>query len=204
MSAYERSFSFASFQANQPSKPLPGQRVDIELDAVGAALLSKAEVADLAALADRFNRLGPGGVTKETLGLGNVDDTSDAQKIASGPIAQALLGKVSTNALATALAAKADAGALGSAAFRTAGIGPGNVVVLDSSGRLPALDGSQLVNLPGGTGGGSVAWSAVTGKPAFGTAAAKDVGTGAGNVVALDGSGRLPAVDGSLLTNLPS
>ena len=30
------------------------------------------------------------------------------------------------------------------------------------------------------------------------------VGTGPGNIVALDGSSRLPAVDGSLLTNLPA
>jgi hypothetical protein len=37
-----------------------------------------------------------------------------------------------------------------------------------------------------------------------GTAAAADTGTGAGDVVALDGSARLPAVDGSQLTNLPS
>lgn len=36
----------------------------------------------------------------------------------------------------------------------------------------------------------------------FGTAAFEDVGVGAGNVVQLDGSARLPAVDGSLLTNL--
>ena len=37
-----------------------------------------------------------------------------------------------------------------------------------------------------------------------GTAAAEDVGTSAGNVVQLDGSSRLPAVDGSQLTNLPA
>lgn len=37
----------------------------------------------------------------------------------------------------------------------------------------------------------------------LGTAAAEDVGTSAGNVVQLDGSARLPAVDGSQLTNLP-
>ncbi len=37
----------------------------------------------------------------------------------------------------------------------------------------------------------------------FGTAAAEDVGTAAGNVVQLDGSAKLPAVDGSQLTNLP-
>lgn len=37
----------------------------------------------------------------------------------------------------------------------------------------------------------------------LGTAALLDVGTGANNVVQLDGSSRLPAVDGSQLTNLP-
>ena len=39
-------------------------------------------------------------------------------------------------------------------------------------------------------------------KPTLGTAAAKNTGTTAGNVVELDGSARLPAVDGSLLTGL--
>lgn len=38
----------------------------------------------------------------------------------------------------------------------------------------------------------------------LGTAAVEDVGTSAGNVVQLDGSAKLPAVDGSQLTNLPS
>lgn len=38
----------------------------------------------------------------------------------------------------------------------------------------------------------------------LGTAAAENVGTSAGNVVQLDGSARLPAVDGSQLTNLPT
>lgn len=38
--------------------------------------------------------------------------------------------------------------------------------------------------------------------PALGTAAAQNVGTAAGNVVQLDGSGKLPAVDGSQLTGI--
>jgi len=38
----------------------------------------------------------------------------------------------------------------------------------------------------------------------LGTAAVLDVGTSANNIVQLDGSARLPAVDGSQLTNLPS
>ena len=40
--------------------------------------------------------------------------------------------------------------------------------------------------------------------PSNGTAAAKDVGISAGNVVQLDGSAKLPAVDGSQLINLPA
>jgi hypothetical protein len=50
----------------------------------------------------------------------------------------------------------------------------------------------------------SGAYSDLSGTPTLGTAAALDVGTGVGNVVQLDGSSRLPAVDGSQLTNLPS
>lgn len=48
------------------------------------------------------------------------------------------------------------------------------------------------------------AYSDLTGRPTLGTAAALNVGMGANNVVQLDGSGRLPAIDGSQLTNLPS
>lgn len=52
--------------------------------------------------------------------------------------------------------------------------------------------------------GGSPAWDDVTGKPTFGTAALVDTGTTANKVVKLDGTGKLPAVDGSQLTNLPA
>lgn len=42
---------------------------------------------------------------------------------------------------------------LGTAALANTGTSAGNVVVLDGSARLPAVDGSQLTNLPGGGGG---------------------------------------------------
>lgn len=45
---------------------------------------------------------------------------------------------------------------------------------------------------------------AVTDITGIGTAASLNVGTSAGNIVQLDGSAKLPAVDGSQLTNLPS
>ena len=47
----------------------------------------------------------------------------------------------------------------------------------------------------------SIANTQVTG---LGTASTASTGTSAGNVVVLDGSARLPAVDASQLTNLPS
>jgi hypothetical protein len=48
----------------------------------------------------------------------------------------------------------------------------------------------------------SGAYADLSGKPTLGTAAALNVGTGANQVVQLDGSGHMPAVDGSALTNV--
>lgn len=48
----------------------------------------------------------------------------------------------------------------------------------------------------------SGAYTDLSGTPTLGTAAALDVGSGANNIVQLDGSGNLPAVDGSNLTGI--
>lgn len=48
----------------------------------------------------------------------------------------------------------------------------------------------------------SGAYADLTGKPTLGTAAALDVGATAGKIVQLDGGGKLPAVNGSALTNV--
>jgi hypothetical protein len=141
---------------------------------------------------------------------------------------------------------------LGTASALDVGTSASNVVQLDGSARLPAVDGSQLTNLPSASaasetvagvieiatnteaGAGTAtdkalvpsnvsslslassqvsglatvattgAYSDLSGTPTLGTASALDVGTSASNVVQLDGSARLPAVDGSQLTNLPS
>ena len=138
---------------------------------------------------------------------------------------------------------------LGTASAEDVGTSAGNVVQLDGSARLPAVDGSQLTNLPASSlalddltdvtitaaATGEVlrydgaewvdaqlaysdlsgtptlatvattgAYSDLSGTPTLGTAAALDVGTSANNVVQLDGTGKLPAVDGSQLTNLPA
>jgi len=67
---------------------------------------------------------------------------------------------------------------------------------------------TAITNLGGTTVGASVfkAADAATARTSLelGTAAVEDVGTGDNNIVQLDGSSRLPAVDGSQLTNLPA
>lgn len=50
---------------------------------------------------------------------------------------------------------------LGTAATVATGTSAGNVVVLDGSARLPAVDGSQLTNLPAGSPYSADAWDAV-------------------------------------------
>ena len=101
---------------------------------------------------------------------------------------------------------------LGTAATKDTGTSNGNVVLLDAVG-LPAVNGSQLTSVTGTdatklaiTNNLSDLNSASTARTnlGLGTSAVIDVGTGASEVVQLDGSSRLPAVDGSQLTNLPS
>lgn len=102
------------------------------------------------------------------------------------------------------------------------GTAAGQIVQLDGMGKLPIIDGSQLTNLTipwaninfagamaidvgavplsrqvlpgvGLTGGGSLTADVNL---------SVDVGTLAGQIVQLDGTGKLPSVDGSQLTNL--
>ena len=102
---------------------------------------------------------------------------------------------------------------LGSAAVLVAGTAANNAVQLDGSSRLPAVDGSQLTgvtstdatklaianNLSDLNNAGTARTNL-----GLGSAAVLVAGTAANNAVQLDGSSRLPAVDGSQLTNLPS
>lgn len=115
---------------------------------------------------------------------------------------------------------------LGTAAALDVGTDPLDVVQLDEDGRLPAVDGSLLTGIVGGGGGDvSVSGTPTNGQLAvwvdadtiqgvntiahtyltgLGTAATLNVGTGANQIVQLTAGGILPAVDGSLLTNLPA
>ena len=127
-------------------------------------------------------------------------------------------------------------GTLGSAAVADVGTTAGDLVHLDGAAKLPAIDGSQLTNLPSApvtsvntlTGAVVVSGDDIAADHSasnytaananidghlsgidtkfgtLGTASTQDVGTTANDVVQLDGTAKLPAVDGSQLTNLPS
>ena len=73
------------------------------------------------------------------------------------------------------------------------GTGANRLVILDANGKIPALDGSAVTNVPGAN---------------FTTGAIPvariDTGSTAGKVVQLDGSAKLPAVSGAALTGIVS
>lgn len=89
------------------------------------------------------------------------------------------------------------------------GTNAGQIIQVEPDGKLPVIDGSNLTNLT---------WSQIvsstlpeitpgvgltsTGSLASGQTLNVDVGTGANQIVRLDGNAKLPAVDGSQLTNL--
>ncbi|HET6558127.1 MAG TPA: hypothetical protein VFG54_12485, partial [Prolixibacteraceae bacterium] len=77
------------------------------------------------------------GISASKVGLENVDNTSDANK----PI---------STATQAALNLKANSADLGTAAMMNVGTGENNIIQLDANSKLPAVDGSQLINLPTG------------------------------------------------------
>jgi hypothetical protein len=102
---------------------------------------------------------------------------------------------------------------LGTAAALDWGTEGLKLVRLTASAKLPALDGSALTEINTDWSriankpvfkaiATSGAYADLSGKPTLGSAAAKDSGVAAGNVVTLDGNAKLPAVDGSALQNV--
>ena len=83
---------------------------------------------------------------------------------------------------------------LGGNTFNTAG----NIVKLDVNGKLPAVDGSLITNIPITSTTGSVPDNRLNTTV---TLAGNTFNT-AGNLLKLDANGKLPVVDGSLVTNI--
>ena len=71
-------------------------------------------------------------------------------------------------------------------------IGANRLLILDSTGKIPAVDGSQVTTIAAG----NIATGTIP-------IARVDTGTTANKIVVLDGSGRLPAVSAALITNIP-
>src|SRR5210317_1693254 len=88
------------------------------------------------------------------------------------------------------------AGRTGAVTHSTADIS--GLATVASTGAYSDLTGAPTLATVATTG----AYSDLTGTPTLGTASAEDVGTSAGNVIQLNGSAQLPAVDGSLLTGI--
>src|SRR5210317_1535924 len=88
------------------------------------------------------------------------------------------------------------AGRTGAVTLSTADIS--GLATVATSGAYSDLSGTPSLATVATTG----AYSDLTGTPTLGTASAEDVGTSAGNVIQLNGSAQLPAVDGSLLTGI--
>lgn len=92
-----------------------------------------------------------------------------------------------------------DVDGLGTAATLDVGTGANQIVQLDNDAKLPAVDGSLLTGITAEAGEHTHVLADITDA---GDVCGYDVGTGIGNIVQLDGSAYLPAINGSQLTNI--
>ncbi len=175
----------------------------------------------------------PTGIVKANVGLGNVDNTSDATKnsaaasltnkdLTSGTNTFPTFNQNTTGSAAKLTTARTIDGQAFDGSANINVVAPGTHAASSKTtpvdaDELPLVDSSSsnvlkkltwanlkatLSVLYATASQGAKADTAV--QPGnIGTAAVADIGTSSGDVIALDGAGKLPAVDGSQLINLP-
>lgn len=182
---YVVSYSFGSSQANSPATPLPGAQVDNELGNVSASITSI--ISALGSVRRSDGALANNIVTYDSLALSlqlTVDPTNGT--LVANAVIGAQASATAASGSATAAATSATSAASSATAAATSAGSVNLTNFLPKAGNLAGL-GSQPTSRA---------------NLGLGSVATFDVGVAASNIVQLNGSAKLPAVDGSLLTNI--
>jgi hypothetical protein len=182
---YTVSYSFGDFQANSPSSPLPATQVDNELANIAVAIATIVQAVKDVRRSD--GSLENGVVTFESLALGlqlTFDPTNGQLVAAAVAGAQASATAANSSAIAAAISAAAATVQAANAAASASSVNL--ALFLTKAGNLAGL--------------GSPATSRAN--LGLGSVATFDVGAAANNIVQLDGSAKIPAYDGSQITNI--
>lgn len=182
---YEVSYDFTGFQNNSPTSPLPAPRLDDELLNIATSIASLVD-------AVKSVRRSDGQLVNEIV---TYDSLSLALKLMLDPTNAELVA----GAVAAAQAAAASAG--GSSA--AAAISAAAALVSEINAAASAATVNLSLYLPkSGNLAGMGSYVTARSNMGLGTAAVLDVGTAANRILQLDGSAKIPAVDGSQLYNI--
>jgi hypothetical protein len=182
---YTVSYSFGGFQANNPTTPLPAPALDNELANAAAAIATLISAVKDVRRSD--GALKNGIVTFDSFASGLqllIDPTNGNLVAAAVATAQAAQTAASGSATAAGMSATNAAASAVAAAASASGVNLN--LYLPKAGNLSGL--GSYITARSNLGLGSVATF--------------DVGALANNIVQLNGSAKIPAYDGSLLTNI--
>jgi microcystin-dependent protein len=182
---YAPTYSYSDFQSNSPTTPLPAPRVDI--DFANIATSNASIVAAIKDIRRNDGALRSNIVTFDSLALGlqlTFDPTNGQLVAAAVATTQANAGLTAADRTATANSASAAQTSANAAAASASGINL--TLYLPKAGNLAGLGSLQTSRDNLG----------------LGTVATFNVGGSANNIVQLDTGAKLPAYDGSQLTNI--
>lgn len=182
---YEPDYSFSGYQANNPSSPLPAARVDAEYAAIAASIGTM--VAAIMSVRRSDGALNNNIVTFDSLheSLQFLVDPTNGELVAAA-VEAAQAAATAAGASATSAATQASAAAVSAAAAAASASSVNLSLYLAKANNLEGL--------------GSLSTS--RSNLGLGSSAVLDVGITANKVLQLDGSAKIPAVDGSQLTNI--